>query len=241
MDLDKSSLPIIIPTFNQPSLLRMTMDQFKSFGIPNPIVICDNNSTYQPMKDLLLELSESNTVVVSLNNFGPRVFTEDIQIMELLPDYYIVTDPDLIYNNELPSNFIDEMKSMLNRNKLAKIGFALDIEDDKENFLNYDAVYEWENLYWNKEIDSTSSKDTVYEAWIDTTFSLNKRESCIYYKKFGIPTFRYPSARIAGKYTAKHIGWWKKELSPQPREEIDYYLNTQKWSHTENYYYKGQS
>lgn len=243
MDLNKDSVPVIIPTFNQPTLLRMTIDQLSNLEIEGPVVIYDNNSSYPEMIDLLEELSEDHCVIRVPSNLGPRVFTEDIAIMNLLPDYYIVTDPDLIYNISLPTNFMAEMRSSLKSLDLAKIGFALEIYDEEEmaKFLDVSSVHEWEESYWKDQMGKTKSGSPIYRAWIDTTFSLNSRNSCIYYRKFDQPTFRYPSARIAGDYTARHVGWWKKELQPQSKAESEFYLRNQKWSHTENYYYKGKS
>jgi len=238
LDLNSKEVPIFIPTFNQPSLIKMTLDQLKDYD--GEIIIYDNNSTYQPMLNYLDELSDDFTIVKSNRNNGPRIFTEDIQILNLMPEYFIVTDPDLIYNNNLPSDYITEMKRIIKSNKLSKVGFAIEIEDQDEVSMFQDSsrVLEWEKPYWENIIGQTKTKDLIYDAWIDTTFSLNNRDSCIYHRKFNKPTFRYPSARIGGKYTCRHTGWWKKDLMPQTKEEINYYLNNQQWSHTENYYYK---
>jgi len=238
LDLDEKQIPIFVPTFNQPSLLKMTIDQAKSLN--NEVVIYDNNSTYLEMIDYLHELSKDYKVIFSNTNTGPRIFTEDLQILSIMPEKFIVSDPDLIYNNELPENFIDEMIQTLNKYKLAKVGFAIEIKDKEETdrFLNLEKVLEWECPYWENELGMTKTKDAIYSAYIDTTFSLNDRNSCVYHRRFNKPTWRYPSARIAGRYTCRHIGWWKKELMPQSAEEIKNYLATQKWSHTENHYYK---
>jgi len=241
LDIDKDSIPIFIPTFNQPSLLRLTLEQVA--GRQNRVIVYDNNSAYDAMKDYLVEISSDVDVVFSEQNSGPRIFTEDKQILSLMPDYFVVTDPDLIHSNDLPDNHIDEMRRIINQHSLAKAGFALEIHDpeETERFLDLSKVNEWELPYWREEIGLTRTGDKIYGAWIDTTYSLNKREACLYHRGFNKPTFRYPSARIAGKYTCRHIGWWRKDLMPQDKSEIDFYLNNQVWSHTENHYYSGVS
>lgn len=241
MDLKNDCLPIFIPTFNQPTFLKMTIDQLDRIGFDGVIVIYDNNSTYPEMIELLETVSNEHLVIRSGSNLGPRFFTEDIEIMKLLPKQYIVSDPDLIYNECLPKNFVEEMSLTIKEFHLAKVGFALEIYDQSETdkFIDTSSVHDWEEGYWKEKIGQTRSKNIIYRAWIDSTFALNDRDSCMYYRKFNQPTFRYPSARIADSYTARHMGWWKKELQPQGSDEINYYLNTQKWSHTENYYYRG--
>jgi hypothetical protein len=238
MEIDKSEVPIFIPTFNQPSLLKMTLLQLA--GHSNRIVIFDNNSTYPPMLELLDQVSKDVDVVMSSRNHGPRIFTEDAQILSLMPDYFIVTDPDLIYNNDLPSNYIDEMKKVMAKYNLAKVGFALEVyqEEEIEKFQNASVIKQVEEIYWQEEIGKTSTNDIIYNAFIDTTFALNNRDACLYHNKFGRPTFRYPSARIAGRYTCDHVGWWRKDLIPQESDELEFYLKHQKWSHTERFHYK---
>lgn len=238
LEIDKTEIPIFIPTFNQPSLLKMTLEQLGGGG--NRIVVHDNNSQFDPMRDYLESISSDVDVVFSKINAGPRLFTEDEKILSLMPDYFYVTDPDLIHNDLLPENFQSEMIDVLKAHDLAKVGTALDVydKDEQEKFVDISSVLEWESLYWTELIGQTSTGDDIYRAYIDTTYSLNDRDKCIMYQLRGYPTFRYSSARIAGNYTAKHVGWWKKELVPQATDEIEFYLNTQQWSHTENYYYR---
>lgn len=238
LDLKNEPMPVFIPTFNQPSLLISTLEQLSGRDL-TPVIV-DNNSTYEPMIEFLDRIKNDAIIIKLSRNAGPRIFTEDSQILGLMPRYFIVTDPDLIYNKSLPKNFVSEMKKVMQKNRLAKVGFALEIDDvdEMERFQDAEKVHQWEKPYWETMIDQTSTSDPVYAAWIDTTFSLNDRDACIYHRKFKKPTFRYPSARIAGKYTCQHVGWWKKDLIPQPQEEVKFYLDNQKWSHTENYYYK---
>ena len=239
LDININDVPVFIPTFNQPSLLKMTLDQFASYK-HGPIIVCDNNSTYPPMIEYLNQIENTVSVIYSSQNTGPRFLTEETYIVQMMPEYFIVTDPDLIHNKNLPSDYINEMKLILDQYPLAKVGFALEINDEEEinKFQDFAKVYEWESPYWQKVIGETTTSDTIYNAYIDTTFSLNHRNRCLENNRQGRPTFRYPAARIAGKYTCQHVGWWKKEIIPQPDEEKQFYLNNQKWSHTENYYYR---
>jgi len=240
LDIDTKEIPTFIPTFNQPDLLNLTLKEFLSRGHTDRIVIYDNNSTYEPMIKLLDSLSDMYDVVRSSVNTGPRIFTEDLQILNLMPEYFIVTDPDLIHNKDLPEKYISEMKELINSMNVAKAGFAIEIHNDeeRERFLDADSVSAIEERYWQEKVGITSTKDTIFNAAIDTTFSLNKRDACAYHRKFGKPTWAYPSIRIGGKYTCQHIGWWKKELMPQSVEEKEFYYKNQTWSHTERYYYK---
>jgi hypothetical protein len=72
-------------------------------------------------------------VVNNVGNFGPWITpTNNRQIYDLLPDKYIITDPDLKFNPNIPSNFIEILASLSDKYKTSKIGFALDITDHEK-------------------------------------------------------------------------------------------------------------
>ena len=111
LGIESDETPIFIPTFNQPTLLKMTLNQLNS--AKNRIIIYDNNSTSVEMRSLLEDLSSDIDVILSEKNTGPRIFTEDAQILSLMPNYFVVTDPDLIHNENLPENHLVEMRKII--------------------------------------------------------------------------------------------------------------------------------
>ena len=225
-------IPIIVPTFNLVTYAKFMVNQLRAYNLDN-IIICDNNSTYEPMLEYLDEISKFERVVRYEENLGPRVYGEGKPFLSILPEYFIVTDPDLIFNKNLPKNFIDKMIRIINLYGVSKAGFAIDIEESKDKFFDYGQVKSWEQSYWQTQPRLYQEKDPLYFAPIDTTFCLHKKSALI------SELISYPKGvtsttalRIAGRFTCEHMGWWKKQ--PLSEEELDYYNNSQIWGSTHN-------
>jgi hypothetical protein len=238
---DSSSLvpddvPIIIPTFNTPSYLKSMIDQLEGRGWTN-IIICDNNSTFPPMIDLLEELSHKYHVVRWEENHGPRIYTENKDICSRMPKYFIVTDPDLILNPDMPPNAIDKMKRIVDMYSVSKVGLAIDIDtpEERDRFFNADQVDAWERNYWSRKVELLPEIDDLYAAPIDTTFSLYNRDQFLA-EIDNVPgnmTCNTSAIRIAGRFTCRHMGWWNK--LPLEEDEYKFYKeSTTHWSSTEN-------
>jgi len=229
----EDDIPIIIPTFNNPTYLRSMVDQLEERGWNN-IIIGDNGSTYPPMIDLLDELSNKYDVVLWGKNMGPRVYTETKDICSRMPKYFIVTDPDLLLNNKMPDKAISKMKRIVDMYQVSKVRLAVDIDspDEVEKFFNPDGVESGERCHWIKKLDKYHESDDLYYAPVDTTFALYNRD--IFLSEINlIPvkmTCNTSGIRIAGRFTCKHMGYWKEP--PLPKEEEDYYKNHNVWSAT---------
>lgn len=232
---DEDNVPVIIPTFNTPSYLKSMIDQLEERGWTN-IIIGDNGSTYQPMLDLLDELSSRYSVVMWNKNLGPRVYTEDKDICSRMPKYFILTDPDLLFNEKMPANSIDKMKRILDMYEVSKVGLAIDIDssEERDRFFDANQVDRWERTYWSRKIDRYPEKDDLYAAPIDTTFSLYNRDRFLA-EIDNVPgkmTCNTSAIRIAGRFTCRHMGWWAEQ--PLTKDEHEFYKNTHTWSSTEN-------
>lgn len=228
--IPNDEVPIIIPTFNLVSYAKFMVDQLKSYGLNN-FIICDNDSTYPEMIKYLDEISKTERVVRFNKNLGPRIFGERPEFLSILPEYFIITDPDLIFNTGLPKNFIKKMKRIIDTYGVSKAGFAIDIVETKEKFFNAHQVSIWEGAYWTNEIKMYEEKDPVYLAPIDTTFCLYKKSKYIEELKSsrnGLPSTS--SIRVGGRFTCQHMGWWSEQ--PLTKDEEDYYNGTQEWAST---------
>jgi hypothetical protein len=221
------SVPLIIPTFNNPTFTRNFVAQSKNVGFKN-ITIFDNNSTYPPMLILLEELSESCKIVRLDKNFGPHYILRTPDVYESLPTLFCLSDPDVEYSKELPKNFLEILFQISEEFKIGKVGFAMEVpaQDDFINpFMKLDnelwKMEEWEKQFWQKKVGSYSGHD-VFEATLDTHFAL-------YNKKYFDPLDRYRALRVAGKLTSKHLGLYKK--TEVPKEEEDFYRNSAKYSY----------
>jgi hypothetical protein len=231
--LDKNSIPFIIPVFNLVSSLKIAIEQFNKLGIEN-FIICDNNSTYQPMVEYLDEISKDFRVLYLNGNVGPRIYITVEEFINMLPEYFVLTDPDLVYNENLPKNFVEQMINKMNKLNYSRIGFALEInlEDEKEKFFNNEVVQRTEQKFWQDELDKMDDGSPVYAALIDTTFAIYNKEKVI--QSLHIENYNIPALRVSGNYTCSHLGYWKEEFIPYSKEEFDYYKNSQIWSTSEN-------
>jgi hypothetical protein len=229
-----NGIPIVIPTFNNVSYLRKMIFQLEDFGINN-LIILDNWSTAPKMSEFLNLLSTKYTVVKKFTNDGPTEFYWNRNFFNWLPDNFIITDPDIGFNQNLPKDFINVMKNVSEEHKLMRVGFALDIEMAGVEHNMHDimfnlsglTMYQWEERFWQNKIGLTEYGDQIYNAPIDTTF-------CFINKKYDIGDYFGPSARIAGNFTAQHYGWYINP--PVPENELEYYLSVipQHWSETGN-------
>jgi len=226
-------VPIIIPTFNTPTYLKSMIDQLEERGWTN-VIICDNDSTYPPMVDLLDKLSNNYHVVLWGKNLGPRVYTENKDICSRMPKYFILTDPDLLFNKKMPITAINKMKRILDMYGVSKAGLAIDIDspDEIKRFSNPRGVESEERINWSRKIDKYFEKDDLYSAPIDTTFSLYNRDQFLSEINY-VPlrmTCNTSAIRMAGRFTCQHMGYW--EDTPLTAEEEEFYKENNFWSAT---------
>jgi hypothetical protein len=230
-DLKKDDVPIFVPVFNSTTYTLSIIAELEKINAKN-IIICDNGSTYKPMVELLNKLSEKYKVVLWGKNLGPRVYSEAIDLIDKMPDHYIVTDPDLLFNNKMPEDYIKSMIRISEDYEVSKVGLALEIFDEEEQkrFFDSELVKSWEFGYWSNKIDNIFYK--LYVAPVDTTFALiNKKFLLRDLKKYyGYSSCVFPAIRIGGKFTAKHMGWWKEQ--PWTEEEESHYNSKQIWAST---------
>ena len=204
-------IPIIIVCYNNYGYVKNTLDQLLKINKEyyKNIQILNNNSTCLHTIDFLNKVDVK--VVHNTNNNGPRITKyKNKHIYDILPNKFILTDPDLKLNENIPTNFIEILSNLSDKYKLTKIGFALDISDfDKmypmKNYIYNFSIYDWEKQFWKKKVDDDNYE--LYQAPIDTTFCLvNKKYMDMDNSELGqsITT----NMRIAGDFVAKHLPWY---------------------------------
>jgi FkbM family methyltransferase len=134
------------------------------------------------------------------NNYGHNVWKRP-EIWAELPEYFIITDPDLELNKNLPDNFIDDLLFLSNHYKASRVGFSLDISDNENMykgiyFGNVYTIYDWEKRFWVNKCPQINDLICYYSE-IDTTFFLGCKSR-----------FNNPHIRVAGNFTAKHLPWY---------------------------------
>ena len=209
-------IPIVIISWNCLSFIRNFISQIKN--LPNPIIILDNNSSYDNLHKyydhLECELKGKITIKRLTENYGHTVY---ITRRDLLPEVYILTDPDLQLNIHMPSNVSEILYNISCQYKMFKVGLSLDISDsdkfshNKNYALDPDGsgwknIKEWETQFWINRIPH--DKYELYHAVIDTTFTL------VNWNYFAEPNNCnvYRGIRIAGNFTCIHLPWYNNFL-----------------------------
>lgn len=198
---DHTKIPIIIISFNQLEYMKMMVSFFQNRNFEN-IVIIDNASTYPPLLEYLKQIENEVTVEYLKENKGHRAFFDTKELVKkYAKGFYFLSDPDIVPNKNLPENFVvimlDELLAQYN--SITKVGFALDVTDIPDNYRYKEKVISWEQKYWEKEI-----KPNFYLADLDTSFALYKPN----YPHKNMSANFYKAVRIAGSFTAKHMGWY---------------------------------
>jgi hypothetical protein len=195
-----SNIPIVIICYNNYKYVKNTLEQIKkiNFAYYKNIIIMNNCSTCTDTIHFLKNIDVE--VIYMKENIAPQISNNiNKNIYNILPDKFILTDPDLEFNIDLPNNFVEILSNLSDKYNSYKIGFAIDISDfDKmfpgiyHNGLN---IYDWENQFWkNKIIDD---KYQLYNADIDTTLALINKKNI---DKINI--------RVAGNFLSKHLPWY---------------------------------
>jgi len=203
----------------------------------NNIYVIDNKSVYPPLVEFLNDLEKKQKereqrgdkmgikVLRMPENYGHKVYERE-EIIALGGEKYIVTDPDLRFNPNMPVDCIDILARLSDKYKANKIGLALNLTDPNINVDKYykgKTIVQHEQAYWNDRIKEENEYE-LYRADIDTTFALINKQYYSIGSMSGI--------RVAGNFTAIHKTWmidWEKELQPG---EYEAYLNEENKSTT---------
>ena len=199
--------PIFINSFNRLYYLRKMISRLEHDGYEN-IIILDNKSIYPPLQEFL---RETNHRVIRLRrNRGYLAIWYSRECVDLLEDYYVYTDPDILPEEGCPSDYLEHFFSLLEcYPDIDKVGFSLDIHsaDIKKEFEPY--IRNHEEQHWRQRRDEES-----FDAPIDTTFAL-------YRPRIG-GGFWLKALRTDRPYIARHLPWHvddDKELA----EENEFY------------------
>lgn len=211
-------IPIIIINYNQLFYLKILIDSLISRGYHN-IIIIDNNSNYLPLLKYYKELDLTKiTLEKQTDNLGHMVFFKKKELFTKYANngYYILTDADIVPNENLPNDFVFQLIEIMElyHYNIAKVGFALKVDDIPEFYPLKKQVMKWEYQYWQDKID-----ENLYRADIDTTFALYKP----FYRRGFFQNNFFSGIRVAGDFCAKHGGW---------------YLNPTNMSEEQNHYFK---
>ena len=192
-------IPIIIICYNNYKYVENTLKQifkineeyYKNIQILNNKSTCLNTINFLKNVDV--------KVINNIDNNGPWISTyNNKHVYDILPNKFILTDPDLKFNEDTPSDFIEILSNLSDKYNTYTIGLALKISDHekfyKDIYFSNLSIYEWEKQFWENKIHD--DKYDLYYANIDTTFCLINKNNTIH------------SIRIAGNFTAVHLPWY---------------------------------
>jgi uncharacterized FlaG/YvyC family protein len=206
--MEQSEIPLVIPYYYN---YRDLIDFLKQERIQDFKKIIILNFTEQEV-----DLSFNNSVEQRLirKNYGPRYALYSMRLRSDLPQYYFVSDPDILLNKELPKNFINIMIAISEMYNTGKVGVALDISyeiDERitfrrrilgtNEFKTYNVV-EWESQYWEKQLNQQKFNMPIFEAEVDTTF-------CLINQRYFSYEHNLTALRVGGEFTSIHLPWLK--------------------------------
>lgn len=215
------TIPIIIICYNNHKYVENTIQQLLRVNpeLHSYIFIMDNKSTLEETQTYLRK--SPHKVFWNLENQGPWVTPYcNAEIFHLMPDKFILTDPDLEFHPDIPRNFVSILSDLSDKYNSIKIGFALDISDKEcmfegdyvETESGIQTIWEWESQFWKKQIEDPTYK--LYHADIDTTFCLINKNGIDF------------TIRVADNFSAKHLPWYKKNSIYNTYENYMFAMNS---------------
>ena len=196
----KRNIPFVIIAYNNLVFVSNFIQQIIKYA--DSIIILDNASTYPKLHEyydfLEYVLKDKITIHRLKENYGHHVYRKR---KELLPDIYILSDPDLELNPNMPKDFVDRLLQLSLDYGAYKVGLALQISDKAEWLEGEYADWSYKNelYYWTHRVNNTEYE--LYDSAVDTTFCL---------VNVNCDRDLYPGMyRVAGNFTCKHLPWYK--------------------------------
>lgn len=202
-----NTIPVIVINFNQLFYLKKLVNFLLKRKFEN-IIIIDNLSTYPPLLQYYQTL-KGVTVEYMDKNYGHMVFFENDDLQKKYgKGFYVVTDADIVPNENLPLDFMNSLLKILIKEftTITKVGFALKTDDIPPTYTFRDQVINWERKFWISKYNHSLES---YYAKLDTTFALYKP----YYPQWLNAVEFLSGIRIAGDFTASHGGWYSDPLN----------------------------
>jgi hypothetical protein len=231
------NIPIVILNKDRLTPLKILVKNLQDRGHYN-ILIIDNQSTYQP----LLDWYDTSNVEVFYNDIPETNFDSDTfrnlvdvvkhpKFIDLVKDYYVYTDSDIIIPDEVPTDFINQFVTLINKYEVTKVGMAIKID-----YLNEELFPNWhlcdgrpahhiisgitsETEWWYDKYKVADVDYELYKTPIDTTFAV--------YAPNTSPCWTDNAIRVADKFSCIHYPWYYGSvLMDIPEDELHYLNNT---------------
>lgn len=206
---DVKNIPIIINNYNRLEYLRRQIEWLKSAGHNNLHVI-DNNSTYKPLLNFYKKAPV--TVYYLDRNVGHEAFWRTHLFQRFCKSYYVLTDPDVLPDDDVPRDFMYFFHGVLTRYPgIKKVGFGLQTDDLPDHYPKKQEVLRWEAQFYKIEVEKG-----LFRAPIDTTFALYKPGA--FYQCWD------ETLRTGAPYLLKHMPWYENPHAFD--EETTFYMKS---------------
>ena len=220
------NIPIVILNRDRLYPLIEQVTVLKSKGYTNIIVI-DNQSTYLPLIEWYakgeVEVFHNNLTENSCHAFRDLVLQGHPKFTNIISDWYVFNDSDIIPLDNVPEDFIEDLKNYAIHHNKTKVGMSIKIDDLDMSYQLNQWVYSYESTYWTNAIIDNGIE--LYPHPIDTTFAIHAPNT--------LPTWSNDTLRVGIPYIAKHAPfYYNPENLP---EDEKYYLthmnrNSSNWS-----------
>lgn len=196
-----STIPVLIICFNNYKYVKHMIQQLKKLDDIKVIIINNCSTCPYTINYLKLGATEGFNVINVSNNSGNNAY-RIASIYDSLPEQFALTDPDLLFPEDFPSNVLQQFKQIADKYQSHKVGCALDISDP-EKMYPYKShfnmhIAEAQSLYWKLKINDEHYE--MYAADVDTTFCLISKK----YKGYNVRIARSDESN----FIIKHIPWY---------------------------------
>jgi hypothetical protein len=225
--MNNKQIPIVILNRDRLYPLVEQVNALQSKGYTN-IIIIDNQSTYQPLLDWYktsnVDVFYNDITENSCHAFRDLVQMNHPKFIEIVSDWYVFNDSDIIPLDTVPDNFIEDLIAFALKYNKPKVGMSIKIDDIDRNYPLNEWVYSYESTYWTNAIVDESGVE-LYPHPIDTTFSVHAPGM--------LPTWCDNTLRVGVPYIVKHAPFYY-DPNNLPEDE-KYYLahmnkNSSNWS-----------
>jgi len=209
------NIPIVILNRDRLYPLIDQVNALRQKGYNN-ITIIDNQSTYQPLLEWYkqdgLDVFYNNITENSCHAFRDLVLMQHPKFIEIVSNWYVFNDSDIIPLDTVPNNFIDDLIAYAIKYNKTKVGMSIKIDDLDMSYPLNEWVYSYESSYWTNAIIDGDVE--LYPHPIDTTFAVHAPNV--------LPTWSNNTLRVGEPYIVKHAPfYYDPESLP---EDEKYYL-----------------
>lgn len=232
--MPNDQIPIFIISFNRLEVLKAAISSFKKLSPEPAIIIHDASSTYKPLLDYLDELESLGTTIFrnqpsinSASGLNKLSYTIELYFSNHRPTYYVVTDPDIAFDVEVPPDCLDIYRHLLELHPDIEVaGPMLRIDDLPDHYPLKDVViHRHGQKFHNQKHYKTRYRDKEISfifAPIDTTFGMYR------------PGFKFrrlcSGVRVSEPYWARHLDWYINPNDLMP-DQAEYLRTASKVSH----------